>query len=676
MLVAETQAMEVYLKDSYHSADQRLPHIDVIEIDTEDESDQGEPEDSKKTDNFDSKCHKLLYSTKDVPINTWKWATNLHEACALQIKNEPNSTSGNINGFYNPKFARHLKNLLPYFPLFSEIMLLACGRGSRNATSAAVESEFNDLKNRTLINVQQPLRADRFVATHILSWPGKIKLALAGQSEKDALIETEQWNQVNGTGIKKRNYRLNEFEREVEGDGHKKKIQKMPRRSYSPDTLIIIGEDTSDPKYSDPPYMQLLVDVIKLPEDLVIQPVNALEESIEQSVVQCVQTSPNLTMDHSYEDRCEPVRHHPDDFRNIGLEAVNSQKKLRIMEHQYSSVTEPDMNINHTIVGHLQILPLDETCESTKYDSDRKQRRLPSVKTDEILDLTKEAVIELKEQHTWRNKNKPSKRLRYTKACPNFDSSNIKKYTSLPLLPNGNLCKNVHDKSTIFVVRNTCGFDSMCQYKCIDTFIQKGIVSQIFKERATVLFALPQLTKEINGDIITIQTGSNIATLVEYLFPDIPSYVLRCNCLQCGIKTRHSLVFLDVNYNPLSKGISHLHEAVSLGRYVPEKCCGMIGTQAITYGPHLFIDVDTGNNEREALRNVPQNLTITDGTQYKLAGVIEYQGPKLVNSLGHYIAHCWTGSHWIRYNDNARNKMSQTVTDTTTIEIHVCIYTI
>jgi len=72
----------------------------------------------------------------------------MYNDCVAQI-NKLEETY-DVNGFYCIDFAKKFKVLLKYFPLFSEIMREIFGYGSTNTTSAAVESEFNDLKNRTL----------------------------------------------------------------------------------------------------------------------------------------------------------------------------------------------------------------------------------------------------------------------------------------------------------------------------------------------------------------------------------------------------------------------------------------------------------------------------------------------------------------------------------------------
>lgn len=112
-----------------------------------------------------------------VNSNLHKWVDTLYKDVHDRIATEESTIV--MNGYHCPKFAKKLKVLLVYFPLFSEVMRGVFGYGSVNATSAAVESEFNDLKNRTLKNVSSSLRVDKFVATHILSLPGKLKLAMA-----------------------------------------------------------------------------------------------------------------------------------------------------------------------------------------------------------------------------------------------------------------------------------------------------------------------------------------------------------------------------------------------------------------------------------------------------------------------------------------------------------------
>lgn len=148
-----------------------IPNTDLTKtkaaMDTEADIGTDDESEDELENRLRSKRDELLNSTEDFPKNTWEWTTRIYEACVAKVKNEQFDDSGNVNGFHNAKFAKNLKNLLPYFPLFSEIMRVACGKGSENATSAAVESEINDIKNHVMKNVRLPLRADRFVAMHV-----------------------------------------------------------------------------------------------------------------------------------------------------------------------------------------------------------------------------------------------------------------------------------------------------------------------------------------------------------------------------------------------------------------------------------------------------------------------------------------------------------------------------
>lgn len=57
-------------------------------------------------------------------------------------------------------------------------MISKFGFGKINASSAAVESEFNDIEHRLLKYGSQSIRIDKFLTIHIQSFSGKAKLAM------------------------------------------------------------------------------------------------------------------------------------------------------------------------------------------------------------------------------------------------------------------------------------------------------------------------------------------------------------------------------------------------------------------------------------------------------------------------------------------------------------------
>lgn len=82
-----------------------------------------------------------------------------------------------INACFNPDFAQRVKkDLLPFLPLWTNIMRRHFGRGQKIATSSSVESEFADLKRRAF-NGKLPMRIDKFVLEHLDYLDGKVKLA-------------------------------------------------------------------------------------------------------------------------------------------------------------------------------------------------------------------------------------------------------------------------------------------------------------------------------------------------------------------------------------------------------------------------------------------------------------------------------------------------------------------
>jgi len=127
----------------------------------------------------------ILNDVDATETNINRWVDSIYNDCVTQTSTLEETYD--INGFYCINFAKKFKVLLKYFPLFSEVMLVIFGYGSTNATSAAVESEFNDLKNRTLRDVSLPMRADKFVSKHISCLSGKIKLAMVGKLDNDSI---------------------------------------------------------------------------------------------------------------------------------------------------------------------------------------------------------------------------------------------------------------------------------------------------------------------------------------------------------------------------------------------------------------------------------------------------------------------------------------------------------
>lgn len=64
------------------------------------------------------------------------------------------------NPYYIPQFSDKLRTFLPYFPLYSGIMISIFCYGKINESLSAVESKMNDIKHILLKNKSRLMRAD------------------------------------------------------------------------------------------------------------------------------------------------------------------------------------------------------------------------------------------------------------------------------------------------------------------------------------------------------------------------------------------------------------------------------------------------------------------------------------------------------------------------------------
>ena len=88
-------------------------------------------------------------------------------------------------------------------------MLCLCNFGTPDATSAGIESEINDLKNRKFHNVIFPLRGDKIVAFHLKAL--KIHLAEIAVNNIE-MTKTGEYKAVNKIKKNRRDQEIQEHE--------------------------------------------------------------------------------------------------------------------------------------------------------------------------------------------------------------------------------------------------------------------------------------------------------------------------------------------------------------------------------------------------------------------------------------------------------------------------------
>lgn len=129
--------------------------------------------------------------------NIASWSSNLLEDCRKTLA-ETKIKCDMANPYYVPQLSQKLKTFLPYFPLYSGVMIPIFGYGQINASSSSVKSEMKDIKHILLKNKERPMRADKFVTTHLRSFAGRSLLAM---STHDSLLFAKNNESVTKNGV-------------------------------------------------------------------------------------------------------------------------------------------------------------------------------------------------------------------------------------------------------------------------------------------------------------------------------------------------------------------------------------------------------------------------------------------------------------------------------------------
>lgn len=85
-----------------------------------------------------------------------------------------------ISAYFIPEFAKQILRLCKEFPLWTNVLRSLFNSPYDTATSASVEGNFSELKNRILQTSTQ-MSVDRFVSTHLISIEQIMKIARSYQ---------------------------------------------------------------------------------------------------------------------------------------------------------------------------------------------------------------------------------------------------------------------------------------------------------------------------------------------------------------------------------------------------------------------------------------------------------------------------------------------------------------
>jgi len=92
-----------------------------------------------------------------------------------------------MSAYFLPELAKDVKQICKHFPLWTAVMQPIFNSPFKIATSAPVESDFNELKNLILRHASRPMTADRFILRHIQSIDSNSKLFRSSQLRNNAI---------------------------------------------------------------------------------------------------------------------------------------------------------------------------------------------------------------------------------------------------------------------------------------------------------------------------------------------------------------------------------------------------------------------------------------------------------------------------------------------------------
>ena len=107
--------------------------------------------DNNNNENSETQSFSNDNSSYEENCNTsWlEWSNSIWDFAQKVAKNSEYDSI--INACYNPDFAKQIKTrLLPYLPIWTDIMRPCFNKSGEIETSSSVEAEFSDLKNKLL----------------------------------------------------------------------------------------------------------------------------------------------------------------------------------------------------------------------------------------------------------------------------------------------------------------------------------------------------------------------------------------------------------------------------------------------------------------------------------------------------------------------------------------------
>lgn len=134
-------------------------------------------ENSDEESNVNDESVTSVLSKYVIKRNDWsKWASEIEIKVKRSIKAENNAGGSDLNVYCFPGLATYLLQNINLISMWGCVIHNDFEFDGKQSSSAAVESDFNDIKNRLCKDVSLPIRVDEFVQKHITYLSGKLYL--------------------------------------------------------------------------------------------------------------------------------------------------------------------------------------------------------------------------------------------------------------------------------------------------------------------------------------------------------------------------------------------------------------------------------------------------------------------------------------------------------------------
>lgn len=652
---------------------------------------------------------------------------------ALKCQQVENQNGNHDNLYFLPNIVPLILNICTYLPLWSGIMCKSFKYGDIPPSSAAIESQFNDLKHRVLKHVDFiPMRVDDFLKVHIESINGSMKLIHAKIKSQQLL-----YNQIpidDKPLIIDELVHLGKSPIHVQSTSCSNKSPISTQSPYDDQSSLkgcnsIISYETTNSNNSS---------TIKNP--IIIEPFinytndNESLTNSEQSPIidqNSSKTSKQPCYDLVSSDNelldlvLSPIKQHNPSINKCvpcaaGDLPTGSHKCIRCFKNVHIISGCSTSIGNEEGYGEKRIC---DSCYPKEYIQDNYGQRKRKLKNNTSgLYEAPHLENEDNEEENWKNINggnfskKKSIYLTPNREILLRNLNSRSKTKVIGLIKNGNksnlmsVMLNGHN----YVLSNTCAFDSIIQllavaycdsteyskyvldkkesntlWHLVFALLRDGVTVQTYRKRAKILINLFPGESMTNG-ITFLSVEQAADNLLNKLLPQDPCIKINKKCNNCSHKetvTQNYLTICVKDKNPTKRQLDYLlnEEIRLIKKSTVCKQCSEDINLSLTFGNHLFFNLINLNNSASnlftdtkiQLNNIPKCIKINE-TEFILRGSVttpdQQQNVVSHTYLGHYHAHAYRHpiNIWQLY-DDLRDKVIL-IKDTTKVNIQILMY--